>query len=342
MGKQGMKRKKRKKKTERKKRMEMAKRIALLAAVCIFALCLVPGSGSGEGKSAGEAMVNLEGQWKVTDYLASRDVTVEYDFYEHFLGRSIYIRPNRIIKSFGLWADLREDVVSQYRTVETETVNGGTYGRKLGKEWQKKYGDQDVTVITYDMPESREWNASSTFVVTEEGEVLCWYLGNIYYMERYREAVTDMEEKELYGEWKVRRLVSFQDGWKGRNDQFYAAEYREYLKYGEEDGGYFYPESYLGNTVIIGEDGMEIYGGSGVLPDRLETGGYTSAIVDKYGYQNEKGIHDELGLTNEEIQVFTGNIREPGNSILDGEIVAVSRTEVIIKIYQGWYLLEKT
>ncbi len=175
-----------------------------------------------------------------------------------------------------------------------------------------------------------------SFVVTEEGEVLCWYLFDIYYMERYREAVTDMREEELYGEWKVRRLVSYQDGWRGRNRWFGGTGYRE------EDGGFFYPESYLGNTVIIREDGTELYDGSGGLPDRLGTGGYTSAIVDKYGYQNEKGIHDELGLTNEEIQVFTGNIREPGNSILDGEIVAVSRTEVIIKIYQGWYLLEKT
>ena len=262
--------------------------------------------------------------------MASQYITATYDHYEDYLGRSIIIEPNRIIESFGSYMK-QEDAVFRYRTVEVETVNGGTYGSRLGEEWYRKYAEQKVTVVKF----SGKWNSMS-FVVTEEGEVLCWYLFDIYYMERYREAVTDMREEELYGEWKVRRLVSYQDGWRGRNRWFGGTGYRE------EDGGFFYPESYLGDTVIISEDGMEIYGGSGVLPDRLGTGGYTSAIVDKYGYQNEKGIHDELGLTNEEIQVFTGNIREPGNSILDGEIVAVSRTEVIIKIYQGWYLLEKT
>ena len=299
-----------------------------LVFVCVFLFLMASGTLKAAEKNE-DGEFNLEGQWKVTDYVASQYITATYDHYEDYLGRSIIIEPNRIIESFGSYMK-QEDAVFRYRTVEVETVNGGTYGSRLGEEWYRKYAEQKVTVVKF----SGKWNSMS-FVVTEEGEVLCWYLGNIYYMERYREAVTDMREEELYGEWKVRRLVSYQDGWRGRN-RWVGKEYRE------EDGGYFYPESYLGNTVIIGEDGMEIYGGSGVLPDRLETGGYTSAIVDKYGYQNEKGIHDELGLTNEEIQVFTGNIREPGNSILDGEIVAVSRTEVIIKIYQGWYLLEKT
>ena len=299
-----------------------------LVLICIFLFLMASGTLKAAEKNE-DGEFNLEGQWKVTDYVASQYITATYDHYEDYLGRSIIIEPNRIIESFGSYMK-QEDAVFRYRTVEVETVNGGTYGSRLGEEWYRKYAEQKVTVVKF----SGKWDSMS-FVVTEEGEVLCWYLFDIYYMERYREAVTDMREEELYGEWKVRRLVSYQDGWRGRN-RWVGKEYRE------EDGGYFYPESYLGNTVIIGEDGMEIYGGSGVLPDRLETGGYTSVIVDKYGYQNEKGIHDELGLTNEEIQVFTGNIREPGNSILDGEIVAVSRTEVIIKIYQGWYLLEKT
>ncbi len=310
----------------------VAKKIKLtisLVLVCVFLFSMASGSLKAAEKSE-DGEFNLEGQWKVTDYVASWYITASFDYYEDFLGRSIVIEPNRIIKSFGNYGK-QEDVVFRYRTVEVETVNGETYGSRLGEEWYQKYAEQKVTVVNF----SGQWNSMS-FVVTEGGEVLCWYLSDIYYMERYREAVTDMREEELYGEWKVRRLVSYQDGWRGRNGRFFGTKYRE------EDGGYFYPESYLGNTVIISEDGMEIYGGSGVLPDRLETGGYTSAIVNKYGYQNTKGIHDELGLTNEEIQVFTGNIREPENSILDGEIVAVSRTEVIIKIYQGWYLLEKT
>ena len=315
----------------RKKRIKLT---IPLVIIYIFMFSITSGNIKAAEKNKDEG-INLEGQWKVTDYLASWDMTVAYDYYEDFLGRSIIIEPNRIIKSFGCGYDEQEDVVSQYRTVEMETVNGGTYGSRMGKEWYRRYAEQNITVVTFKMPESAQWNASSTFVVTEEGEVLCQYLGDFYYMERYREAVTDLREEELYGEWKVRRLVSYQDGWRGRNGLFYGTEYRE------EDGGYFYPESYLGNTVCIRKDGIKIYNSDGSLLDSLATDGYAPYIVDKYDYQNRKGIHDELGLTNEEIQVFAGNIREPEDTILDGEIVAVSRTEVIIKIYQGWYLLER-
>ncbi len=308
--------------------------ICLLTVVCICVSC-ISCSGEKEEKRMDGGKINLEGQWKVTDYLAGWDTKAEYDYYEHFLGRSIIIKPNRIIKSFGCWDDLLEDVVSQYRTVETETVGGGNYGSRLGEEWQRKYGNQEVVTVTFDMPGSAEWNARSTFVLTEEGEVLCWYLGNIYYMERYREAVTDLAEGDLYGEWEVKRLVSYQDGWRGRNGLVYGTEYKE------EDGGNFYPESYLGNTVWIGNTGVELHDGDGRMTGSIRTDGYSSRMVDKYDYQNGKGIHDELGLTNEEIQVFAGNIPAPDGAVLDGEIVAVSRTEIIMKIYQGWYLLKK-
>ena len=153
--------------------------------------------------------------------------------------------------------------------------------------------------------------------------------------ERYREAVTDLAEGDLYGEWEVKRLVSYQDGWRGRNGLVYGTEYKE------EDGGNFYPESYLGNTVWIGNTGVELHDGDGRMTGSIRTDGYSSRMVDKYDYQNGKGIHDELGLTNEEIQVFAGNIPAPDGAVLDGEIVAVSRTEIIMKIYQGWYLLKK-
>ncbi len=319
--------------------------IKLVAMLGICMLFMVScGAVAGEsGDNGGKGNVDksgsgLEGQWKVTDYLASTAETDRDDFYEHFLGRSIIIEPNRIIKSLGRWGDgtlfdkMEEDVAYQYRTVVTETVSGMVYADSLGDKWCRKYAGQDITVITLAMPESTKNYKETVFVVTEDGETLCWYLGNIYYMERYREAATDLKKKALYGEWKVKRLVSYQDGWLGRNDRF-----REYQ---EENGGYFYPLSYLGYTVRIGINSMELYGG-GKLLENLRMDGYDSRLVNKYEYQNEKKIHDELGLTNEEIQVFDGNPQDTLDAVLDGEIVAVSDTEVIIRIYQGWYLLEK-
>ncbi len=182
-----------------------------LVIICVLLFSMASGTLKAAGKNEDEE-INLKGQWKVTDYVASQYITATYDHYEDYLGRSIIIEPNRIIESFGSYMK-QEDAVFRYRTVEVETVNGGTYGSRLGEEWYRKYAEQKVTVVKF----SGKWNSMS-FVVTEEGEVLCWYLFDIYYMERYREAVTDMREEELYGEWKVRRLVSYQDGWREETD----------------------------------------------------------------------------------------------------------------------------
>ncbi len=48
-----------------------------------------------------------------------------------------------------------------------------------------------------------------------------------------------------------------------------------------------------------------------------------------------------MGLTNERILVFKGKKTVENSIILDEEIIIVSESEVIIKIYQGWYLMEK-
>lgn len=310
------------------------------ACILCAGLVFLLSCGTGEEGAGKKTETILEGQWKVTDYLTSADNIPPDEYYEDFLGRSIVIEPNRIIKSFERWGDgsrfsrLEGDAVSQYRTVDVERIKGDVYGDGLGEEWHRKYAGQDVLVITYGTGELTGRDAGDVFVITEDGRTLCRHLGSLYYMERYREAETGVKRKELYGEWKVARLVSYRDGWKGRNGRSL------WVKYREEDGAYFYPADYLGDTVIIRENGMDLYEG-GKLLEHLEVEKYVSREVDKYGYQNEKGIHDELGLTNEKIQVWSGIPENLSCAVLDGEIVAVSESEVITRIYQGWYLLEK-
>ncbi len=321
----------------------MAKRgIRAVIPSCILyaGLFLLISCAAGEEGTGKKTETSLEGQWKVTDCLTSADNKSPDDYYEDFLGRSIVIEPNRIIKSFGRWGDgsrfcrLEEDVVFQYRTVDMERMKGDVYGESMGDEWHGKYSGQDVLVITYGTGELTGRDAGDVFVVTEDGGTLCWYLGNLYYMERYREAETGVKKKELYGEWKVARLVSYQDGWKGRNRRSRLVKYRE------ENGAYFYPEDYLGDTIMIRENGMDLYE-DGKLLDHLGVEKYVSRKVDKSDYQNKKGIHDELGLTNEKIQVWAGIPLDSSYTVMDGEMVVVSESEVITRIYQGWYLLEK-
>ena len=310
--------------------------LELLDIICICAFLTVGEGLNGvedtENRSRDE--INLEGEWKVADYLASSRRVSNASFYQQYFGRSIAIRDNRILKSYGSWPDEMEEVISQYRSVSMDSVSSETYGDEfqMGERWFEKYSGQNMIVMTYNSP--MEWGGKLIFYVTEAGEVLCWYDGDIFYMERYKEAETDWRVKQLYGEWMVKRLVSYQDGWMGRNNLWPNASYKE------ENGGFFYPENYIGDVVHIAKDSIRIYEKNRLL-DSIQVNGYDYCIEDKYDYQNKRKIHDELGLTNEKILVFKGKKTVENSNILDGEIITVSDSEVIIKIYQGWYLMEK-
>ncbi len=194
--------------------------LELLDIICICAFLTVGEGLNGvedtENRSRDE--INLEGEWKVADYLASSRRVSNASFYQQYFGRSIAIRDNRILKSYGSWPDEMEEVISQYRSVSMDSVSSETYGDEfqMGERWFEKYSGQNMIVMTYNSP--MEWGGKLIFYVTEAGEVLCWYDGDIFYMERYKEAETDLRVKQLYGEWMVKRLVSYQDGWMGRNN----------------------------------------------------------------------------------------------------------------------------
>ena len=206
----------------------------------------------------------------------------------------------------------------------------------LGEIWNEKFEGQDMITVSFGM--SKESKDGWTFFVTEDKEVLCAYWDKIYYIERFKNAETDLNIDQLYGEWKVKRLVSYQDGWKGNNELWQWSGFPR--RYTEEEGANFYPVDYIGNTIAISSNSIEIYDAEKLL-ERHVVSNFNSNIIDKYEYQNKKRIHDELGITNEEIQVITGDMIDSSGILLDGEIVVVNESEVIVKIYQGWYLLEK-
>lgn len=299
----------------------------------LVCLCLFYAKGR-EGRAA--EPVDLEGQWKATEYVASLLMKPDYDHYQDFLGRSIIIEPNRIIRSLYWWPDKIEYAVDQYRCVEMETVKADAYGRrhKMDEAWFEKLGEQELRIITYDVPEIV--SQTSHFYITEEGEILCEYLCGFFYMERYKEAETGVEIPRLMGEWRAQRLVSYQDGWQVNNAVVDSYDYST----NEAVGAFFNPEDYYGSRIKIGENKIELYQGEELF-ETYQVKEYESAILDKYDYQNEKGIHDELGIENEEIQVITGKGGLRKGKYLDGEIVVINEKEIIMKIYQGWFLLNR-
>lgn len=284
--------------------------------------------------------INLEGQWKVTEYITDTKEEVSYSFYEHYWGRSITIEPNRIIFSMYCWPDEIAYKVLQYRYIHMRTCDADEFRIKNGmnKAWEEEYAGQEITMLSYGM--SKDKTDGWRFFVAENGDVLCLYLNNIYHMERFRHAENDIKIEQLYGQWNVKRLISYQDGWRGNNAVLGEAQkWRYYIEYDEEDGANFYPGEYLGNRVVISDEGMELYQDEKLL-EGYDSGGYSSKIVDKYDYQSENQIYDELGIENKSIQVFAGK-KQAGGKLLNGDMVIINKDEIIVKIYQGWYLLEK-
>ena len=303
--------------------------IILVVIICITA------KGNEKVNAEDTNFKYLEGQWKITEYLTSRKMRPDYDIYEHYLGRSIVIEPNRIITSIGYWPNEVGYSIQQYRCIDVDVVNAYEYGgeNRLEEPWVERWGQQDIVIVSYYMPE--EASRKFRLIITDDGEVLCGYMNNIFYLEKYKNAITDLKMEQLYGKWEVKRLVSYQDGWKGNN----AVLNRQHNvnEYKEEEGAYFHPQEYIGNNVEITSGNFVIYQNEDLL-EKYNVNKYSVSIVDKYDYQNKKGIHDELGIENDKIQVFSGN---DCNGLWDGDIVVIDESEIIIKLYQGWYLPER-
>jgi len=289
--------------------------------------------------------VNLEGDWKVTDYIDGHRMLSSHSIEEHYWGRSIMIGPEIIITSLNYWPNQISYRIERYRMIEQETVSSKDsrfYDGKnyVGKGWDEALGEQDLTVVNYSMGEDSYPGYGYTLMVTQDGRVICQYYGRYYFMERYNAAETELSIKQLIGNWSVKRLVSYQDGWKGNNRVGPAWEGLEQRPIKEEEGANFYPEEFIDNIVKIKTSGIELYRGS-QLVESYEVEGYISLLMDKHGYQREKGVHDGLGITNEEIQVFRGEGKREDSKFLEGEIIVMNKNKVIMKLYQGWYLLEK-
>lgn len=308
--------------------------VILLSVVCLYFVSFK--------NMVVDSTENLKGKWKVTEFL-TRESYLEpsYSYYEPFLGRSINIMPDQIIESIEYWPGNVEYFYLPYDEVMIEDIDATEYGGKnhMLEPWFEKYRGQKMTRFTY--CGASHYNIS--FFKTEQGEMLCQYIGNYYYMEPYIEANTDLKPEQLFGEWEVERLLSYQDGWRGNNVMYPEAKrFDEDLEpYTEEEGANFYPEIYYDMIFTIDEESVLFYGEDECLA-KYEVARYVSQIYDIQEYQTEKGIHDELGITNDKIQVVKGIFEdEEKEMLLDGEIVVIDDKRMIVKIDQGWYMLEK-
>lgn len=290
----------------------------------------------------------LYGQWKTTELAAEDTYGSTLWFEESYLGRSVIIEQNRTTTSFQTWPIYTNwDTVEHQFWQESDTLSPYRYfyidsdaGEFL------KENSKDATFLRF-YKDKEDSSPSELFAVFQD-ERIAVYLGEGWYLaERYKDAETDLRIKDIYGKWRVKRLVSYEDSWEGNREMFELNEnYIEsfcpkLIDWETRDDINFYPKDYYDNIVIIDSDEMRLISNGDVL-ERNQIQEYQSALLERIYYERGRGIHDELGITNKEIQVITGNSGERWKEhLLDNEIIVINESEIIIKIAQGWYLLEK-
>lgn len=291
-----------------------------------------------------EPREKIFGKWKVTEHFCyTNGLFPSSCFYEHFLGRSIEIDEEKIVKSIWYWPDEVEYVVDNYRYMERVVEDASVFGdeERLPNFWYDKYKGQKVEVYHFYESENAR-NEIATYAITKDGSVLCQYMGAYLYMEPYTSANTNLEPEQLYGTWKVERLVSYQDGWRGNNAVL--SEVRRFepdTVYLEGEGAEFYPLDYYEVAVDINGTSVSLRMENGT-EEQYAINQYESELVNTETYEKEKEIHDKLGITNEQIEIVKADIIDPSEEMLwDGEFVVVNETQIIIKLYQGWFWLVK-
>lgn len=297
----------------------------------------------------------LEGQWKITELEEIPRAGIIYWSEEEYLGRSISISSGQVERSIGYWPVDLNRRIRKYEYWTHEQMTGGAAGARewlLNQNgWYDKYGDEIVTVISFYHTEDdfkKGYDCAEIYIIFQDGSVQTNYVAGFYAMERFIEAKVNLSIEELWGKWNVERFVSYQDDWIGNRKQLEAcktnleASFDPILTGWENAEGIdFYPKDYYGSTLQLDEEKMSLMSGDKIVEEhRVQQ--YEEQQLDKKIYEEEKGIHDELGITNEKIEVITATFDNKNeDELLDNEIVVVDETKIIIKIDHGWFLLTR-
>ena len=292
----------------------------------------------------------LDGQWKVTELAAIDRTGIIYWSEEEYLGRSISVNAGEIERSMHYWPYYLGHNTEKYeywtiqRTLVYNWAGKAGIGNTTG--WYDLYRDEIVDVVSFYLHKG-DADPMEVYIIFADGSVQTQYVDGWYKIERFTEAEIDLQAKELWGAWCVERFVSYRDDWIGNRKQFEKCRgqielFAPELKGWENAEGIdFYPKDYYEYTLLLEEEQVSLMSGEEIVEEH-EVQQYEENQVDKIIYEKEKGINDELGITNEKIEVITATFNDKdGGNILDNEIVVVNENKIIMKIHNGWFLLIK-
>lgn len=332
----------------------MKKRMLFIIIGIGFLVCLMVSIliSAGNRKSGIEY---LEGQWKTTELTAINRTGTIYWSEEEYLGRSISIKSSgHIEKSIDYWPFYLERKVAQYEYWTSERTIVKNWAGKAGigniTGWYDKHRDEEVEVVSFYQCEDdykAGYDPVEIYIIFEDGSVQVQWLEGCYMMERFAKAKTNLQPEELYGTWDVERFVSYKDNWIGNKEQLENCKSQiesfapELSGWENAEGIDFYPKDYYNYSLIINKERLFLLSDNRYV-ELHEIQQYDIQQADRKAYEKEKGINDELGISNEKIEVIVAEPKDGDKEgILDNEIVVIDKTRIIMKIDEGWFLLTK-
>lgn len=316
--------------------------------MCLLVLILI---SAGNRKSGIEY---LEGQWKTTELTAIDRTEIIYWSEEEYLGRSISIESSgRIERSIDYWPFYLKRGVEQYKYWTSERTIVKNWAGKAGigniTGWYDKYEDEEVEVVSFYRCEDdykAGYDPYEIYIIFEDGSVQVGWLNGWYMMERYAKAKTNLQPEELYGTWNVERFVSYEDDWIRNRKQLEMCHsdiesMSEFNDWENAEGIDFYPKDYYNYSLIINQERLFLLSDN-MFVELHEIQQYKVQQADRKAYEKERGINDELGISNEKIEVIVAKTEEKEETtVLDNEIIVINKTRIIMKIDKGWFLLTK-
>lgn len=296
---------------------------------------------------------SLKGKWKVTELVGAQRTGTSYWDEETYLGRSIEISDNRIEKSIDYWPGYLYKQVEEYQFCRNEEIPAERVFARAGlnsKRLNDRHRDDMANYISFYKNKSDFDNnyPFDEYAIIQDGNVYTQLYEGWYKIEPYVQACTDIKVEDLFGEWEVKRLVSYEEGWIGERSMlelnrgqidFFMPEMRNWE---EAEGIDFQVKEYYGDVLLLEPNKICLQSES-EPKDEHDITQFETYTCNTRNYQYMRGIHDELGIINDEIQVIAGQFEENSEqSLLDGDIVVIDNKNIIVKIERGWYLLEKT
>lgn len=303
--------------------------ISIVISIVIFIVMLLLILGKIIDYKKKEAVAAYDGKWKVTHQLTTYFRATSNFFPHHYLGRTIILSENSMERSVGEWPEPLGWIKFQYDYSEVIPYSSEDKWFELNTFWSiDKFADMErVRFLRYwDKIYDGSYYCVDYFVILDETHLAYGYIGGYYLLERFQYCDPMVSEKDLNGTWKIAYLDSYENSYEGSYEEIEKEAPRSSLK-----GTDFNVEDWLGKSVTVSENEVRI------SETGYQTAGIESGKIRREDFEQKMDIHDGLSIYDDEILVC--NIKcQNGEDII---CVPVNENQMIMRIEEGWFMLEK-